>query len=578
MYQPKKTLPQAFFKRVHDIPDQALFHDKRQGQWQATTGEDAKTQVLKLAAFLQHHGVCAGDRVAIVAENSTRWALCDLAIMSLGAIVVPSYTTSTSADHAHVFNHSGAKLALVGGGKLFKTVLQALQDCTSRPLLCSIEDDISREDYEQTVGCWKDIDSQKPLENMDRDLDNLSPTDVCCFIYTSGTGGVPKAVMLTHASIQANIDAAKDLLAEGGITHGQRFLSLLPLSHSYEHTAGLHLPIQTNSEVWYCESREHIARDLQETSPTLMTAVPRLYEVLHDRIMRGVKAKGGLSAKLFMSALKLGRKRLDTQPLSWVETFYDQLLDVLVRKKVKARLGGRLQYFVSGGAPLNPEIGYFFMSLGVQILQGYGQTEASPLISANRPGKIKVASVGPPVKGVELKIAEDGEILARGDMVMQGYWSDKEATAETIQDGWLYTGDIGHIDPDGYLYITGRKKDMIVNSGGDNIAPSKIEQMLTFQPLIAQAMVFGDKRPWLSAVLVPHREGEHTDIKEEEKALAEQVAQVNNQLPAHERVRRFIVADEPFSVENGEMTATLKGRRHVVWARYSEALESLYHR
>ncbi|MGB0382105.1 MAG: AMP-dependent synthetase/ligase, partial [Alphaproteobacteria bacterium] len=395
MYQPKKTLPQAFFKRVHDIPDQALFYDKRQGQWQATTCEDAKTQVLKLAAFLQHHGVCAGDRVAIVAENSTRWALCDLAIMSLGAIVVPSYTTSTSADHAHVFNHSGAKLALVGGGKLFKTVLQALQDCTSRPLLCSIEDDISREDYEQTVGCWKDIDSQKPLENIDRDLDKLSPTDVCCFIYTSGTGGVPKAVMLTHASIQANIDAAKDLLAEGGITHGQRFLSLLPLSHSYEHTAGLHLPIQTNSEVWYCESREHIARDLQETSPTLMTAVPRLYEVLHDRIMRGVKAKGGLSAKLFMSALKLGRKRLDTQPLSWVETFYDQLLDVLVRKKVKARLGGRLQYFVSGGAPLNPEIGYFFMSLGVQILQGYGQTEASPLISANRPGKIKVASVGP---------------------------------------------------------------------------------------------------------------------------------------------------------------------------------------
>ncbi|MGC6390751.1 MAG: AMP-dependent synthetase/ligase [Alphaproteobacteria bacterium] len=578
MYQPKKTLPQAFFKRVHDIPNQALFHDKRQGQWQATTCEGAKTQVLKLAAFLQHHGVCAGDRVAIVAENSTRWALCDLAIMSLGAIVVPSYTTSTSADHAHVFNHSGAKLALVGGGKLFKTVLQALQDCTSRPLLCSIEDDISREDYEQTVGCWKDIDSQKPLENIDRDLDKLSPTDVCCFIYTSGTGGVPKAVMLTHASIQANIDAAIDLLAEGGITHGQRFLSLLPLSHSYEHTAGLHLPIQTNSEVWYCESREHIARDLQETSPTLMTAVPRLYEVLHDRIMRGVKAKGGLSAKLFMSALKLGRKRLDTQPLSWVETFYDQLLDVLVRKKVKARLGGRLQYFVSGGAPLNPEIGYFFMSLGVQILQGYGQTEASPLISANRPGKIKVASVGPPVKGVELKIAEDGEILARGDMVMQGYWSDKEATAETIQDGWLYTGDIGHIDPDGYLYITGRKKDMIVNSGGDNIAPSKIEQMLTFQPLIAQAMVFGDKRPWLSAVLVPHREGENTEIREEEKALAEQVAQVNNELPAHERVRRFIVADEPFSVENGEMTATLKGRRHVVWARYSEALESLYHR
>jgi len=370
--------------------------------------------------------------------------------------------------------------------------------------------------------------------------------------------------MLTHRSIQSNVDAAGELLEEGAASKDARFLSLLPLSHSYEHTAGMHLPFQMGSEVWYCESPDQIALNLTEVQPTLMTAVPRLYEVLHDRITRGVRAKGGLSEKLFFKAADLGAKRARGESLSLIQAVQDKILDKLVRGKVRARLGGNLKFFVSGGAALNPEIGFFFLGLGINILQGYGQTEASPLISANRPGKIKIDTVGPAVSGVEVKIAEDGELLARGACVMKGYWGDDAATASTIKDGWLYTGDIAEISDDGYISITGRKKDIIVNSGGDNIAPSRVEALLTIEPEIEQAMVDGDKRPWLVAVIVPSDElvGQFAkDKKGLKNAVQTAVDKANSRLSQIEKVRRFVIADEPFGTENGQMTPTLKARR-----------------
>ena len=307
-----------------------------------------------------------------------------------------------------------------------------------------------------------------------------------------------------------------------------------------------------------------------------MTAVPRLYEVLHDRITRGVKAKGGVSAKLFYAAVDIGMKKLNGQSLTFKEALLNPLLNVLVRKKVKARLGGRLQYFVSGGAALNPEIGGFFMALGVNILQGYGQTEASPLISANRPGKIKIETVGPAVDGVEVKISDEGEILARGDMLMKGYWKDEAASAETIIDGWLYTGDLGEIDADGFISITGRKKDIIVNSGGDNIAPSRVEGILTIEPEIEQAMVDGDKKPWLAAVIVPSPDLAKQSKAKIEKAIGEAIKRANGRLSKLEQIRRFIIADEAFTTANGQMTATLKTRRHVVREVYGKKLDALY--
>ena len=383
-------------------------------------------------------------------------------------------------------------------------------------------------------------------------------------------------MLLTHKSIQANIDAAYILLAEGAAQHDAVFLSILPLSHSYEHTAGLHLPIQIAAEVWYCEGRDKIAANLAEVKPTLMTAVPRLYELLHDRITKGVTLKGGLSAYLFWKAVTLGRNKLLGQTLSVTEALLDKCLDLLIRKKVRQRFGGRLAFFVSGGAALNPDIGSFFLSLGVNILQGYGQTEASPLISANRPGRIRIETVGPAVDGVEIKLAGDGELLARGACLMKGYWRNQEATAETIIDGWLHTGDLAQIDADGFVTITGRKKEMIVNSGGENIAPSRVEAEFIAEPEIAQIMVYGDSRPHLVALIVPSGEVREKTKGAQRQNISKAVRRANSRLSGFERVRHFHIINDEFTIENRMLTPTLKVRRHIVNEIYKRKLDALY--
>src|SRR5690606_8434101 len=314
-----------------------------------------------------------------------------------------------------------------------------------------------------------------------------SDLDVCCFIYTSGTGGTPKGVMLTHGSILANCFGAYHLLVDFFGAGREVFLSFLPLSHAYEHTAGQFFPISIGAEIYYAESVERLIDDMAVARPTIMTAVPRLYEVMHQRMMRAVNRGPELQRKLFFAALELGRRKYEHPgSLTLRERALDALVELLVRRKIRRRFGGRLKALVSGGAALNYDIGLFFTALGLRILQGYGQTEASPVVSVNPPGRIKLKTVGPPLKGVELRIAEDGEILVRGELVMKGYWRDPDATAKAIQDGWLHTGDIGEIDTDGYLRITDRKKDIIVLSGGDNLSPARVEGFLVLQPEIHQ--------------------------------------------------------------------------------------------
>ena len=570
------NLPRSFQDRLATLPGTPLIASRVGGDWQIMTTAEVGAAVAKLAAGLVGLGVTAGERVMIAAENRSEWAIADLAIMSLGAVVVPAYTTNTIDDHAYIMSHSGAKLAITSKSVLAENVMAAAVKSAVDTVITM--DDFTPDHAGVRHVLWSDLLSgAKPLADLADRVAAIKPDDTCCFIYTSGTGGRPKGVMLTHRSIQANIDAAIDLLKEGKVEKGQRFLSLLPLSHSYEHTAGLHLPIQTESEIYYCESADKIASDLAEVGPTLMTAVPRLYEVLYDRITRGVAAKGGVSAKLFSLAVSLGRKRISGR-LNPLEAVINAILDVLVRRKVRGRFGGRLQYFISGGAALNPDIGTFFLGLGVNILQGYGQTEASPLISANRPSLIKIETVGPAVSGVEAKISPDGEILVRGDMLMKGYWQDEAATKATIIDGWLHTGDLGSIDQDGYITITGRAKDIIVNSGGDNIAPSRVEAALSLQPEIEQVMVYGDKKPWLSAVVVPSQDVLDGAANADDlmAVLHTAVEQANESLSKLERVRRIIIADEPFSTANSQMTATLKPRRHIITDVYGARLDRLY--
>ena len=572
------NLPAAFFRVAAENGEKLLLASKRGGQWQSMSYADVADQVRRLAAALIHQGIKPGDKVFISSENRPEWAVADLAIMAIGAIVVPSFVTNTIDDFAYIMGHADAVLAITSGGELARKVAAAAQKVDGLDRLIVMDETADFDATGLQIFGWQDLlETASPLTDLDDRMAGMGGDDVCCFIYTSGTGGRPKGVMLTHRSIQANIDAAIDLLAEGGVAEDQRFLSLLPLSHSYEHTAGLHLPFQTRSEVWYCESADQIANNLAEVAPTLMTAVPRLYEVLHDRITRGVKAKGGVSEKLFHAAVRIGVKKIRNEHLSLGEALINPLLDRLVRKKVKSRLGGRLNYFISGGAALNPDIGEFFMGLGVNLLQGYGQTEASPLISAKRPGQIKIASVGPAVRGVEVKISRDGEILTRGDMLMKGYWKDEAATAQTIKKGWLHTGDLGEVDDDGFITITGRKKDIIVNSGGDNIAPSRVEGILTIEPEIEQVMVDGDKKPWLAAVVVPAPDLRESNSDEAiQAAVGEAINRANQRLSKLEQVRRFMIADEPFTTENGQMTATLKTRRHVIRKVYGERLDALY--
>ena len=418
--------------------------------------------------------------------------------------------------------------------------------------------------------------------------------DPACIIYTSGTGGLPKGVVLSHGAIICNCMGADELLKSlpGYGEDTEVFLSFLPLSHSYEHTAGQFFPLSIGAQIYYAEGVERLVQNMAEVRPTIMAAVPRLYETIHSRIVRGIEQAGGLRAKMFNSALELGRRKYEApHQMGFGARALDSLLDRLVRSKVQNRFGGQLKAFVSGGAPLNYEIGVFFQSLGLRILQGYGQTEAAPVISCNPPDHVKIHSVGPPLHGVDVRIAEDGEILVKGELVMLGYWNNEEATSETVKEGWLHTGDVGIVDDDGYLQITDRKKDIIVNSGGDNLSPQRVEGMLTVEREISQTMVYGDKRPHLVAVVVADpdfaeewanahgcaNDAEALAANEEFKnAIGNAVARVNEKLSVIERVRHFIIAAEPFTIENEMMTATLKIRRHVIQRVYGEALEALY--
>ena len=406
-------------------------------------------------------------------------------------------------------------------------------------------------------------------------FEDIQPDDVSCIIYTSGTGGRPKGVMLTHRNIFSNLQGAEDLLEIIG-KKDNKYLSLIPLSHSYEHTAGLYLQIDLGSQIYFCEGPEKFSQNLNEVSPTLTTAVPRIFEVIHDRIKIQMKNQNPVVKFIFNRAVEVGIKR-HYHSLNLLENIEYRSYTSLIRKKINKQLGGNLRAFVSGGAALNPEIGDFFIGLGVKILQGYGQTEASPLISANRPEKIRIETVGPAVKGVEAKLTEEGELIVKGDCVMKGYWKDEKATSETIIDGWLHTGDIATIAEDGFITITGRKKELIVNSGGDNIAPARPEAALTFQETIFQSMVIGDRRPYLVAVIVPEVEKTKSlGEKEINEIISSEVKKANEGLSSIEKIRKFIIAKEPFSTENGLLTPTMKVKRHKVFEIYGETLDDLY--
>lgn len=586
------SLPGMFFEQAAALTTRPLLWRKEGEHWHAMTWEEAADAVTAAANGLIEAGIRPGDRVVLVSENRPEWCLSDVAIMAAGAITTPAYTTNTVNDHLHILNDADAAAVIVSTAKLAGPVFQAAAHARRQPLVIVMETNGLRQNPGVETMTWADLLARGANMPRPEAVARAQRHTTACIIYTSGTGGAPKGVVLSHGAILRNCAGAYKVLLELGLSD-EAFLSFLPLSHAYEHTAGQFFPLTLGAQIYYSDSIDALSGNLQETRPTIVTAVPRLYEVLRQKVLHGVRRQGGAKEKWFNRTLALGMKRQTApQDLTVTERLLDVVCTLLVRRTVAKRFGGRLKCFVSGGAPLNPEVGMFFTALGVRVLQGYGQTEAAPVISVNIPHNIKMETVGPPLDGVELKIAEDGEICVRGEMVMRGYWNNPEATAQVIDaDGWLHTGDIGALDDDGFLRITDRKKDIIVNSGGDNVSPQRVEGFLCLEPEIGQVMVYGDKRPHLVALVVPDadfvtawarthdREPDLAALAEDpefRRPIGDAIARVNRTLGPVEKVRRFTIAPEPFSVENEMMTPTLKIRRHVIRQTFGNRLEGLY--
>ncbi|WP_341364591.1 long-chain fatty acid--CoA ligase [Thalassospira sp. SN3W] len=595
-YADWQNLPSMFFKQAEKYGDAPFLwtKDGETGEFVPTSWNDAADQVRALARSLYKIGVRPGDRVLLVSENRTEWGIADLAIMCVGALTVPAYTTNTERDHLHAIEDSGAGIAIISTKKLAQPFLHAALDSGRCRHAIMMEDWGQSFVGDITIIRWEDMISQGRglTDDIDAWVANIERDQLACLIYTSGTGGAPKGVMLSHGAILSNCMGAFDIIETLGIEE-EVFLSFLPLSHSYEHTAGLYFPMSIGAQIYYAESLDKLAANLAEVRPTIMTAVPRLYEMLYQRMSRMVEKEGGFKQKLFNLTLKLGRKTYEKEPLSLIEKIQNFVCEILLRRKLRQRFGGRIKAMVSGGGPLNYELGVLFVSCGIRILQGYGQTEFAPVVSCNRAENNKLRTVGPPMVGAEAKIADDGEILLRGESMMKGYWNLPEVTAATIIDGWLHTGDIGKFDEEGSLVITDRKKDIIVNSGGDNISPQRIEGLLTLETEISQAMVYGDDKPYLVAVLWPDEDfmrefakengiennidllGENEEFR---KKIRTAVDHVNRRLSTIEKVRSFTFAESPFSIDNEMLTPSMKIRRHKIKAAYGQALDALYQR
>ena len=594
-----KNLVELLLKRADSKGEVPFLWAKHDGKWQPINWTEAARQICLIAESLRGLGLKDGDRVMLVSENRPEWCLADFAIMAAGCITVPAYVTNTERDHLHILEDSGASAVIVANDKLAKPLLGAVLRSGKAKHVIGIE---PLRMAQQGMFEYRDWDSLKQgdpaaaRKAVDARLAGITRDTIACLIYTSGTGGAPRGVMQHHGAILMNADGAARVLCEDfGLDDEEAFLSFLPLSHAYEHTGGQMLPIAVGSQIYYAEGLEKLASNIEETRPTVMVVVPRLFEVLRARIMKQIEKQGKFANYLMDRAMGIGtlkaagrrggKGRLRDKPM-------DLLLDKTLRPKIRAKFGGRMKAMVSGGAPLSPEVGVFFQSMGLTMLQGYGQTEAGPVISCNRPrAGLKMDTVGPPLHGVEVKIAADGEILVRGELVMKGYWRNQAETDRTIVDGWLHTGDIGHVDDRGRIVITDRKKDMIVNDKGDNISPARVEGLLTLQPEIFQAMVVGDKRPYVVGLVVPDPEwaldwaktnGEKMDLHALQElpafksAVRAALDRVNQDLSVIEKVRQFAFADEPFTIDNEELTPKQSIRRHKLKARYGERLDALY--
>ena len=563
-----QNLPELFFSKAQEnFKNQHLLKiNNTTNEIESWTWSDTLRSVNKIYQFINSQNLHKEERVLLVSENRPEWMTADIAIMSNQLIAVPNYITYTSRDFEHILNDSKPKGLIVSNKNLLDTVLIA-----SKKINFELQFIICFDRFDNSnipnLSFYDDLiedTSIKPNKYL-----SIQRKDPASIIYTSGTQGLPKGVVLSHGGILSNCEGAYELLQTlkgPDLT----FLTWLPLSHSYEHVVQF-VTLMMEAKVFYNKSIETLLPTIKIAKPHIMTAVPRFYNNLFAKMQINLKTQSQFKQNLFNQAILLGTKKLHQQKLSIAEKIFDFLMDKLVRKKVLNNFGGRLKAFVSGGGPLDSRVGEALNALGLKTLQGYGLTETSPVVSCNPLHKVKVETVGPIFPGVEVKLAEDGEILVKGENLMLGYWNNQEATNKTIIDGWLHTGDIGEFDEEGYLKITDRKKDIIVSLGGDNIAPSKLENLLTLSSDIEQACVFGEQKNYIAAIII---------LSADSKATKEQIdlyiEKMNTDLSQPEKIKRYHIIDEPFTIENNLMTPTMKVRRHEVEKKYSEVINGMF--
>ena len=563
-----QNLPELFFTKanLNNNNEHLLKLDDTSKKVKSLKWSDTTNLVLKIHNFLEDKKLSDFDRVLLVSENRPEWMASDIAIMSSKLIAVPNYITYTSRDFEHVLNDSKPKGLIVSNKDLLDTVLVASKKINYELdfILCFEEFDNSNI---PNLSFLNKINNDFPTEIIK--YQSIQRSDPACIIYTSGTQGLPKGVILSHGGVLSNCEGAYELL-ESLKSPDLTFLTWLPLSHSYEHVVQF-VQIMMEAKVFYNKTIETLLPTIKIAKPHIMTAVPRFYNNLFAKMQINLKNQSKFKQNLFNKTIYLGTKNLHGHKLNAGEKILNVLLEKLVRKKVKNNFGGRLEAFVSGGGPLDSRVGEALNALGLKTLQGYGLTETSPVVSCNPLQKVKVETVGPIFPGVEVKLADDGEILVRGENLMLGYWNNTEATNETIKNGWLHTGDIGEFDGDGYLKITDRKKDIIVSLGGDNIAPSKIENLLTLSPEIEQACVFGEQKNYIAALIILSN-----DSNASNDDIQNYINEINDNLTQPEKIKKFQIINEPFSIENNLMTPTMKVRRHEVEKKYSEVINQLF--
>ena len=559
------SLVELFFKKFEEISSNS---DKPFLKWLNNNKENSFTwkqvelKVRILSEYLKID-LSKGERCVLLSENRPEWLITDIAIMNAGGVTVPLFTTYSEKDYEYIINDCKPKICIVSNNiqlqKIQKFILSGIKIISIEKINNGIES--MKDIFDRYLK--KDL-----LENKFSFNQEIKRKDNACIIYTSGTTGNPKGVMLSHGGILSNCEGAEEILKSLIKNQIPVFLTWLPLSHSYEHTVQ-YVQISLGAKIFYAESLEKLLPNMLIAKPTIMTAVPRFYQNLYNKISLNFSKQIGFKKRLIEKTIILGTKILNKESLNINQKIINFLCEILVRRKIKNQFGGKLKAFVSGGGALDQKIGEFLNSIGLPTLQGYGLTETSPVVSCNIPGKIKIETVGPPFKTNEVKIAEDGEILVKGENVMLGYWNMKKETEEIIKDGWLHTGDIGEITGDGNLKITDRKKEIIVNLGGDNISPSKIENMLCLNEKIKQSFVYGDKKTYLVALIV-------SESKKNKKEIEFYIENLNNSLSSIEKVKKIKLINEEFTIENGMLTPTLKLKRKKILENYKEELEKLY--